>query len=400
LRGYCKDCGLLAARLRRQNNPVRTERIRAQSEIARQREGQIIAAGYQIGEAKICSQCNEVRSLGDYYKDERHSDGLQSQCRYCFIEKSAGWYRLHMDPSVAEARKYREDHKEEIDAQRRTQAENRKRVRAEIRERKRESRRILTEIRVLDAGYLVGEASVCRYCDQVKPISEFRSNRPSQCYECVRRYHRDAYFQRRGARLHYIFPQPSSEQRKQTHNERKRERDREANRLRMREWHKTPAGIAARKRYVENNKEKLRERTSAHVRRKYQTPEGKAARQARNHSREARKRGLADVFTAVDFQNAIRAFDGCCAACGRQPGLWHTIALDHWIPLSSSDCPGTVPWNIVPLCHGVDGCNNQKSNRDAGEWLIAKFGKRKGRAIQHHIEAFLNGRKPDQNRAG
>lgn len=115
---------------------------------------------------------------------------------------------------------------------------------------------------------------------------------------------------------------------------------------------------------------------------------------ANTQRRRARKRSMVSMFTDIDWQYALDYFGGCCAACGRQPGLWHTLAADHWIPLTSPDCPGTVPWNIVPLCHGVDGCNNQKFNWEPERWLIGKFGKRKGRAIQRRIEAYLDGRKP------
>lgn len=124
------------------------------------------------------------------------------------------------------------------------------------------------------------------------------------------------------------------------------------------------------------------------------TPIGKAAVVADRHRRRARERRFPASFTPQDWLVAVAYFDGCCAVCGRPPGLWHKLSADHWIPLTSPDCPGTVPWNIVPLCHGVDGCNNQKNDRNADEWLVAKFGKRKGRAIQKRIEDYLVSRKP------
>lgn len=117
---------------------------------------------------------------------------------------------------------------------------------------------------------------------------------------------------------------------------------------------------------------------------------------AGKHRRFARKRSLPGAFTAEDWQIALDHFGGCCAVCGRPPGLWHTIAADHWIPLNAVDCPGTVPWNMVPLCHGIGGCNNSKADRNAAEWLIAKFGKRKGLAIQRRIETFFNSRRKQE----
>jgi len=106
--------------------------------------------------------------------------------------------------------------------------------------------------------------------------------------------------------------------------------------------------------------------------------------------RRARMSSLPDTFTAADWQAALDHFSSCCAVCGRPPGLWHTLAADHWIPLSSPDCPGTVPWNIVPLCHGVGGCNNSKFNRNPAEWLAERFGKRKAAAIQRRIGGWLD----------
>jgi hypothetical protein len=110
----------------------------------------------------------------------------------------------------------------------------------------------------------------------------------------------------------------------------------------------------------------------------------------RINNRRARKLALPDSLTSDDWQHAVGYFGGCCAACGRPPGLWHKLAADHWVPITASNCPGTVAWNIVPLCHGTDGCNNSKKNRDATEWLITRFGPRKGRAILRTIESFLN----------
>jgi len=108
--------------------------------------------------------------------------------------------------------------------------------------------------------------------------------------------------------------------------------------------------------------------------------------------RRARQRGLPAEYAAADWLRALDYFNGCCAVCGRQlSDLFgtHTAAQDHWIPLSAPDCPGTIPTNMVPLCHGIDGCNNSKHNRPPDEWLIERFGKRKAAAILRRIAEYF-----------
>lgn len=148
--------------------------------------------------------------------------------------------------------------------------------------------------------------------------------------------------------------------------------------------------LRARK-YRENNPNVLRE----YMRERRNTIEGKREKQSAYQRRRARKLNLPNTLTGADWQFALDYFGGCCAACGRPPGLWHTLAADHWIPISRGG-PST-PDNIVPLCNsgrdGVGGCNNSKHNTLPSDWLIEKFGPRKGRAIQRKIEAFLESRK-------
>lgn len=108
-----------------------------------------------------------------------------------------------------------------------------------------------------------------------------------------------------------------------------------------------------------------------------------------HQKRRARKNNLPDQFTDYDWQIAIDYFNGRCAVCGRPQGFWHRLAADHWIPISSPDCPGTIPENMIPLCQGMDGCNNSKHDKPAVEWLILKFGKQKANAILKRIEAYF-----------
>lgn len=106
--------------------------------------------------------------------------------------------------------------------------------------------------------------------------------------------------------------------------------------------------------------------------------------------RRSRKHSLPNELTHEQWLEILNHFNGCCAVCGRPQGFWHTIAMDHWIPLKAevSDNPGTVAWNVIPLCHGIDGCNNEKSARMPQDWLQKKFGKRKGNRIFNEINKY------------
>lgn len=121
-------------------------------------------------------------------------------------------------------------------------------------------------------------------------------------------------------------------------------------------------------------------------------PEHKRLKQRmHDQRRRTRKLSLPNHFTAHDWRAALDHFNGCCAVCGRPPGLWHTLAMDHWIPLADKQhCPGTVPGNIVPLCHGDGGCNNAKHDHPAHEWLISTYGPRKAVLIERRVEAWLS----------
>lgn len=117
--------------------------------------------------------------------------------------------------------------------------------------------------------------------------------------------------------------------------------------------------------------------------------------------RRTRKHSLPNNFTHADWLYAIEYFHGCCAVCGRQANdLFgtHTLAADHWIPLASPDCPGTIPTNILPLCHGIAGCNNKKRAFKAEDWLIKSYGKRKAKSILANIYEYFDSLKAKDGR--
>lgn len=105
--------------------------------------------------------------------------------------------------------------------------------------------------------------------------------------------------------------------------------------------------------------------------------------------RLARKRNLPNTLTATQWEYAVTYFGGC-AYCGRPAGLFHTLAIEHVVPLSDPACTGTTALNCVPACHGQDGCNNQKSAKKLDVFLVEKFGKRKAAAILKRINEYFD----------
>lgn len=114
----------------------------------------------------------------------------------------------------------------------------------------------------------------------------------------------------------------------------------------------------------------------------------------KSHNHRARVAELPFDFTDTDWQRAVDYFHGCCVVCGRQGkdllGT-HILAIEHWIALEDKrpDNPGTVPTNIVPMCHGQNGCNNSKHNYDPIDWLHHKFGRYKAKKIIERVETYF-----------
>jgi uncharacterized Zn ribbon protein len=104
---------------------------------------------------------------------------------------------------------------------------------------------------------------------------------------------------------------------------------------------------------------------------------------------DVRKQRLPNLFTSQDWDRALEYWGYKCAICERPRGLWHTLAQDHWIPLTSPACPGTVASNILPLCHGEGGCNNSKGKKLPLAWLETHLGKRRASRKLEEIEAYF-----------
>ena len=105
------------------------------------------------------------------------------------------------------------------------------------------------------------------------------------------------------------------------------------------------------------------------------------------HRRLARKHELPDTLTSDDWSRCLDYWHGVCAYCGAQQDFWHVIEADHYVPLSSSDCPGTIPENMLPACKA---CNTSKGHRPPEQWMVDKFGKRKAAQIAARILAYFD----------
>lgn len=316
--------------------------------------------GPAISEFKRCPKCGEYKSHDQFTKQKGLPGGLRSHCKACRAKDSHRYHAANLD-------KDRERHQRWV-------AENPNKGR-EYTSRWRAKN--LEKVREYAAQYRVENH------DKIREYGiRYRAENPDKIQERRRRY----------VTKHPNGPRESSRRYRAENMEKVRESNRQYrvdNRAELQE--------RRRQRYAENpwireygrrwraqNIVKERER-----RRRYATENPEAIR-ASSHRRLARKRGLPNTFTASDIAFAFEAFNHCCAVCERQlNGLFHSDHLDHWMPLVSPDCPGTVPHNMVPLC---SDCNLSKGGKHPAEWLIGKFGKRKGRAILRKIEAFLESR--------
>lgn len=235
----------------------------------------------------------------------------------------------------------------------------------------------------------------CYHCKQILPVSDFNRDKYAKdglqykCRTCRSESKKESY-QRNKQRVlekarDYRDANREQIRESQRHIYSSNPEKRESKNLYLREYRDVNAEQIRIKRakYSEQTAEYRRERDKERYR---DNPEHFRIKSA---NRRARKCDLPDTFTNADWQHALAYFNHACAVCGRPQGLWHTLSADHWIPLSSADCPGTIPTNIVPLCHGQGGCNNGKKDKNADVWLIRRFGKKKAKQISERIQAYF-----------
>jgi hypothetical protein len=129
-------------------------------------------------------------------------------------------------------------------------------------------------------------------------------------------------------------------------------------------------------------------------------PRVKAQRHLSNLVTISRRRKIPLAFTSSDWDRCLEYWNHRCCICNRPIGLWHTLAREHWIPAADKriDNPGTVPWNILPMCHsmanGRNGCNNTKNDTAPITWLTRRLGKRAAKKKLAEIETYFDSVRP------
>lgn len=221
-----------------------------------------------------------------------------------------------------------------------------------------------------------GLKSQCKAC-MYATKQQWRKNNPererayNRAYHHLHREHRNA----RNVAYQKRNPEARRERGRRYYHRHKEER-REQRRISFQKWY------IAHPNYAREQRNKNPEQYRAIVNR-----------------RRARKLNLPNTFTAVHWQRCLEYWGYRCAICGQLPDFWHYLAQDHWIPIDSAhpNNPGTVPENILPLCHtkrgggGVSsGCNNSKHYKEPVEWLHSRYSKKRAKQILARINAYFD----------
>jgi len=96
------------------------------------------------------------------------------------------------------------------------------------------------------------------------------------------------------------------------------------------------------------------------AKRKDSTVRNCATRQSR--WMKALGKSMAFLWTYEMWMKAKEAWNNSCCYCGAKQSL----EQDHFVPLSSPECPGTIPSNMVPACVS---CSRSKGALMPQDWL-------------------------------
>lgn len=244
-----------------------------------------------------------------------------------------------------------------------------------------------------------GPQKRCSTCEVFKPLTEFYKNRcmpdglQNVCKSCTSAYGKSHYARNTEKVLqrHMEYWKENREwlhihQREKYQDNRDKESERKRrDRVNRPDEYKRRSSV-----YRENNKEKLQRKSLEHYQthremilqrgREYYSkhPEKAYVRQQR---RRARRQALPDNYTQADREYALIYWHYSCAVCKST----NHIELDHWIPLNSPDCPGTILKNMLPLCRR---CNRSKRYNDPLIWLRKRYPKDSEKILESILKYF------------
>jgi hypothetical protein len=92
---------------------------------------------------KRCIRCNIEKSLEEFYKDNRHTDGLFSECKQCASSRIRKHYQTNKEKFKIQKRIYYQENKNKIKNQHRKYIKNRRKNDLNFRIRSNLSRRLL-----------------------------------------------------------------------------------------------------------------------------------------------------------------------------------------------------------------------------------------------------------------
>lgn len=149
--------------------------------------------------------------------------------------------------------------------------------------------------------------------------------------------------------------------------------------------------IARNVEYAENNREKRREYLA-----QYREDNKEQIRlNSKVHSRKAgakrraRVKNLPHSFSELEWLDCLEYFNHSCAVCGSQLRdlFGDTVPhADHWIPLASEECAGTIASNMVCLCNH---CNLSKGATMPQVWLARHYSKKEVYKIVERVEEYF-----------
>lgn len=227
-----------------------------------------------------------------------------------------------------------------------------------------------------------GLCSNCKECNQ-KKTKEWREANPEKAHETrLAYYYANPEKARENARAWQQANPEKAQQRKRDWAKANSERAREQKSI----WAQDNLEVVRERSriWAKENPEKMRKNARAW---RKANPEYQRIKGSR---RRARKRALLDTFTTQEWFHCLEYFHHSCAACGCQlRDLFGDVEAnaDHWIPIASPDCLGTVKENMICLCNR---CNSSKSAKEPEQWLTEKFGKRKAKVILKRVQDYFD----------